>query len=97
MVMLRMALTNAGKQDIGKFRASQGIRQAYLVDAAQGKKYEVMRDANGTALATGMEFDRIPPGGRYDMFAQFPAPPVTTAMNVYFQGAPPLLDVPLEP
>ncbi len=94
MVMLRVTVTNTGTEDIPGPPARGALASSYLVDPAQQKKYEVVRDATGQPLASEIELLPIKAGAKRDFFAQFPAPPpTTTKMSVYFGGTSPIIDV----
>ena len=96
MLMLRLALIADGGKDINNIFAQSALRETYLVDPAQQKKYEVMKDAIGNALIGGIGHQNIKAGERVVVFAQFPAPPTTTTrMNIYFGEFPPIMDVPI--
>ncbi len=58
---------------------------AYLVDKVGKKKYLVLRDTDGRCLCTKFT-GGFQPGGEKTFFAQFPAPPATSA-KVDFQIA----------
>ena len=94
MLLLRLALI-VGEKKVSSVYAGSAVRDTYLVDPAQQKKYEVMKDESSSALASQISTDLMP-GERHIVFAQFSAPPpTTTTMNIYFGGKMPIMDVPI--
>jgi hypothetical protein len=72
------------------------ISGTYLIDPANQKKYEVMRDGNNNPICTRVS-GRISSGQTVTMSAQFSAPPPSTkTMNVYFPQAGSFIDVPIQ-
>lgn len=96
MIMLRVAVTNNGTQDIPDVYGHNVLTDSYLVDTTQQKKYQVVKDAQYKALASDMLSMSIGSGQTRQGFAQFPAPPpTTTSVVLYAPGATPLFNVPV--
>ena len=105
VVTLRLRLVNGSAE---AFDASCDMREpqandscgefsgAYLLDAANKKKYLVVRDGEKKCVCSGIE--AIEPGGKMNIWATYPAPPpgVTTVTVVVPQFEPiesvPILD-----
>jgi hypothetical protein len=72
------------------------ISATYLIDPANQKKYEVMRDGSNNPICTRVS-SKIGFGQTVSMSAQFSAPPPTTkTMHVYFPQAGSFNDVPIQ-
>jgi hypothetical protein len=77
--------------------------QCYLMDAAAGKKYEVLKDENKTYIA-GLRsgypdrwYDHIQPGGDMLIWMKFPAPPAEVkAITLQLPGVPPFDDLAIQ-
>jgi len=98
-VLLRLAVTNTGRQNIqlALLNVTRNER-IYVVDAQEQKKAYPLEDANGKAIATnGLSLSSLEPDQTIEVFAQFPAPAATTQqLSVYFPGASaPIADVPI--
>lgn len=80
-VTLRMRLHNDAAKNAEA--ATINYDKTYLLDAAAGKKYEVLKDDKNSAIAainyggTGWR-DNIAPGQSQLIWIKFPAPPATT-------------------
>ncbi|MFB8084108.1 hypothetical protein [Streptomyces sp. NPDC055992] len=60
-----------------------------LVDSVGKKRYYVLRDTDNRPLTTSNYTSNIDPGKSLNFFAQFPAPPSTTAkVDLQFPGFP---------
>lgn len=106
MLLLRMNITNTSGKDISpgydftKERSWDfnvgAISGVYVVDANAQKKYEVMRDAKGTALASKID-PALKPNETREVYVQLPAPPATTQrLTIYFpKTTSPIFDVPI--
>jgi hypothetical protein len=77
--------------------------QCYLMDAAAGKKYEVLKDQNTNYIAglrsgyTDRWYENIPPGGDMLIWMKFPAPPATVkAITLQLPGVPPFDDLAIQ-
>jgi hypothetical protein len=73
------------------------------MDAAGGKKYEVLKDENGShiaALNPGWKerwYDDVPPGQSLTVWVKFPAPPAEVkAVTLQIPGVPPFEDLPIQ-
>jgi hypothetical protein len=77
--------------------------EAYLMDAAAGKKYSVLKDENGSfiaALSSGWKerwSETIPPGQGTVIWAKFPAPPLEVkAVTFQIPGVTPFDDLAIQ-
>ena len=77
--------------------------EAYLMDAAAGKKYSVLKDENGSyiaALRQGWKdrwYDHIPAGQDMVVWMKFPAPPADVkAVTLQLPGVPPFDDLAIQ-
>jgi len=77
--------------------------EAYLMDAAAGKKYSVLKDENGSyiaALRQGWKdrwYDKIPAGQDMVVWMKFPAPPAEVkAITLQLPGVPPFDDLAIQ-
>ena len=67
---------------------------AYLLDAANKKKYLVVRDTAGACVCSGV--DDLEDGKKMNIWATYPAPPAeTTAMTVVVPLFEPIEGVPI--
>jgi hypothetical protein len=98
-VLLRLAVTNTGRQNIQfSFLNVTPNESIYIVDAQEQKKAYPLEDANGKAVATdGLSLSSLEPEQTVEVFAQFPAPaPTTQQLSIYFPGtSSPIADVPI--
>ena len=76
---------------------------AYLMDAAAGKKYSVLKDENGAyiaALRQGWKdrwYEKVPAGQDMLIWAKFPAPPAEVkAVTFQLPGVPPFDDLAIQ-
>jgi hypothetical protein len=77
--------------------------EVYLMDLGAGKKYEVLKDENGSyiaALRQGWKdrwYDKLAPGKSYTLWMKFPAPsPDVKAVTLHIPGLPPFEDLPIQ-
>ena len=77
--------------------------ETYLMDAAGGKKYQVLQDETGSHIASlnpGWKerwYDKVPPGQSFTVWAKFPAPPAEVkTMTLQIPGVPPFEDLPIQ-
>ena len=77
--------------------------EVYVMDAAAGKKYEVLQDEKGhyiAALRSGWNdrwYQKLAPGETYTLWMKFPAPPPETrTVTLQVPGAPPFEDLPIQ-
>jgi hypothetical protein len=102
-VTLRLRLVNESGEE---FQASCEMREygandncgtfsgAYLLDAANKKKYLVVRDTQGTCVCSGV--DNLADGKKMNIWATYPAPPAdVTAMTVVVPQFEPIEGVPI--
>jgi outer membrane protein OmpA-like peptidoglycan-associated protein len=78
------------------------VRNAYLLDSGNRRKYEVARDQQQQPLCSetrelvGQSGEKLAPGTAIAMWATFPAPPESTkTVSVHLPFAPPFDDVPV--
>ncbi len=96
---LRMTLVNSGSEGVWSVGAQSALDETYLVDSAQQKKYEVIRESGfaGKHLSSQIYLNpNLKPGARMDVWAQFPSSPSPT-MHVHFRDAAPIMNVPVTP
>jgi len=77
--------------------------EVYLMDAAAGKKYEVLRDEEGTYIAglrSGWKdrwYQKLEPGQTYTVWMKFPAPPPEVrTVTLQVPGMPPFEELPIQ-
>lgn len=95
---LRFQLLNDGEGTLKTY----GILGEYfmldhvtLIDAANKKKYLVVKDSAGTCLCSELKSDVVK-GSRFNLWAKFPAPPDTVkAITVIVPGFEPIEAVPI--
>ena len=104
VLLMKLAVTNRGaapltpRQDFsgdGNPTDDNKISAVYVVDPNGRRKYTVLRDAQNAPLCSVVQ-PPIAPGETRNVFAQFAAPPTTSsAVDVYFPKASPVLGVPM--
>ena len=102
-VTLNFKYTNGGDEETSINKLADMHKKdlenaIYFVDNENKKKYLVVRDAEGKALAADLDWNatKMPPGKSKKAWAKFPAPPAdVNAVTVYLPGAPPFEDVPV--
>lgn len=79
------------------------LGDAYVMDAAAGKKYQVLKDEKGTYIAalypgwSDRWWTKIAPGAQSIFWMKFPAPPAEVrAVTLQLPGVPPFEDVPIQ-
>jgi hypothetical protein len=100
---LKMTLVNESGADFDgscEMREEGGVDScgvfsgAYLLDAANAKKYLVVRDSDGQCVCSGI--DSVPPGESLNLWATYPAPPAeVTTVTVIVPQFEPLEGVPV--
>lgn len=77
--------------------------KSYVLDAAAGKKYEVLKDDGGSYIAALSSSyhdaynEDIPGGQSRVIWMKFAAPPATTkSATLQIEGAPPFEDLPIQ-
>ena len=66
------------------------------INTKSKKKYLVVKDAEGKALATNLKYFKLEPNGSKSGWVKVPAPPAEVQkISVYLPGAPPFEDVPI--
>lgn len=78
-------------------------KEVYVMDAAAGKKYEVLKDEKENYIAAlnpgwpARWYKRINPGESQTIWMKFPAPPPEVkAITLQLPGMPPFEDVPIQ-
>jgi hypothetical protein len=94
----KLRLRNGGPE-----RAEPDIRlpEVYLMDAANARKYEVLRDEKGAYIAslraggyTDRWYEYMDPGDQQVIWMKFPAPPAEVqAITLQLPGMPPFEDL----
>lgn len=94
---VRLAISNEADSKLPTFLAfGPGFGDIYLVDPAEQKKYEVLKEENLLRDTIASKINEIPAKQRVEIFMHFPAPPPTTSrVHIYVPGAAPMLDVPI--
>lgn len=89
----------------GSERVEPEIRlgDAYVMDAAAGKKYQVLKDEKGTYIAalypgwSDRWWGKLAAGEQATIWMKFPAPPAEVrAVTLQLPGVPPFEDVPIQ-
>jgi hypothetical protein len=91
-ITIKFKYTNSGsKTAVLNLRSDTIFAQAYYVDGKNKKKYLVVLDSQGNAVASNLHTaDSIEAGGSRGGWAKFPAPPAgVDKITVYLPGAPP--------
>ena len=74
----------------GQFSHDNVAERVYYVDTKNKKKYLVIKDSEGHALASNMKYLELEAGASKAGWLKLPAPPSdVTAIAVYLPGAPP--------
>jgi hypothetical protein len=97
-VKLRLRNTGGSDADVSMTDGPASFDNYYLT--AGDKKYFVLRDSEGKAIATndqdGYITARVKKDATYTWWAKFPAPPAdVTAVSFYTPIAPPFEDIPI--
>ncbi|MGH7818891.1 MAG: hypothetical protein ACREQ9_03885 [Candidatus Binatia bacterium] len=83
-------------REVGLSSTDNLIEHVYYVDAANKKKYLIVKDTQGKPLGTKLNLFSLKGGKSKAAWAKFPAPPADVkTISVYIPGAPPFEDVPL--
>lgn len=100
-ITIKFKYTNNGSKEanisqLGQFSGDNIAEYVYYVDAKNKKKYLVVKDAEGHAVASKITYLRLEAGGSRAGWAKFPAPPASVdKITVYLPGAPPFEGVPI--
>ena len=104
VLQVRMALTNRGSEpmqintelaDSSNASENGKISAVYVIDPNGRKRIPVLKDGSGRTLCSKID-PALSPGERRQVNAQFEAPPDTTsAFDLYFPKAQPILAVPI--
>jgi hypothetical protein len=102
-ITIKFKYTNKGSKaadisNLGNFSHDNVAEHAYYVDPGNKKKYLVVKDAEGKAVASNLKYFKLDPGGSRGGWAKFPAPPAgVSKISVYLPGAPPFEGVTIAP
>ena len=94
-IMLKWKYSNTGSKeaDITKLASLSHDNLAdhvYYIDPGNKKKYMVVKDAQGKAVASDLKYFKLEAGASRGGWAKFPAPPSSVSkIDVYMPGAPP--------
>ena len=94
-IMLKWKYSNTGSKeaDISKLASLSHDNLAdhvYYIDPGNKKKYMVVKDAKGKAVASDQKYLTLEAGSSRAGWAKFPAPPASVSkIDVYLPGAPP--------
>lgn len=94
-IMLKWKYSNTGSKeaDISKLASLSHDNLAdhvYYIDPGNKKKYMVVKDAKGKAVASDQKYLQLDAGASRGGWAKFPAPPASVSkIDVYLPGAPP--------
>lgn len=94
-VTIKWKYANSGSKevDISKLAALSHDNLAdhvYYIDSGNKKKYLVVKDAQGKAVASDQKYLTLAAGASRAGWAKFPAPPASvTKISIYLPGAPP--------
>jgi hypothetical protein len=94
-IMLKWKYSNTGSKeaDIAKLASLSHDNLAdhvYYIDPGNKKKYMVVKDAQGKAVASDLKYFKLEAGASRGGWAKFPAPPSSVSkIDVYMPGAPP--------
>ncbi|HKH45600.1 MAG TPA: hypothetical protein VKM72_13140 [Thermoanaerobaculia bacterium] len=96
----RVVLRNEGSAEA---EPDISYNEVYVMDLGAGKKYEVLKDENGSyiaALRQGYDnrwYKKLSPGETYTLWMKFPAPPPDVkAVTLQIPGLPPYEDLPIQ-
>ena len=94
-ITIKFKYTNSGSKvakisHLGQFGGDNVAEHVYYVDAKNKKKYLVVKDAEGNAVASKIKYLELEAGASRAGWAKFPAPPAgVDKITVYLPGAPP--------
>lgn len=94
-ITIKFKYTNSGAKaanvsQLGRFGGDSIAAHVYYVDGKNKKKYLVVKDAEGNAVASNLQYLDLQPGASRGGWAKFPAPPAgVDKISVYLPGAPP--------
>jgi hypothetical protein len=94
-VTIKFKYTNNGSKPVnvakeGQFSHDNIAEKVYYIDPKNKKKYLVIKDSEGHALASNMKYLELEAGASKAGWLKLPAPPPdVTAISVYLPGAPP--------
>ena len=94
-ITIKFKYINSGSKtanisQLGQFLAGNVAEHVYYIDSKNKKKYLVVKDAEGKAVASNMSSLQIEASASRSGWAKFPAPPANVdKISVYLPGAPP--------
>ena len=94
-ITIKFKYTNSGSKkaniaQLGQFGGDSISAHVYYVDGKNKKKYLVIKDAEGNAVASNLKYFELEPSASRGGWAKFPAPPAgVDKISVYLPGAPP--------
>lgn len=94
-ITIKFKYTNSGSKaanvsHLGRFGGDSIAAHVYYVDGKNKKKYLVVKDAEGNAVASNLQYLDLQAGASRGGWAKFPAPPAgVDKISVYLPGAPP--------
>lgn len=94
-ITIKFKYTNSGSKaanitSLGQFSHDNIATHVYYVDGKNKKKYLVVKDSEGNAVASTLRYLVIEAGASRGGWAKFPAPPTgVDKITVYLPGAPP--------
>jgi hypothetical protein len=94
-ITIKWKYTNSGSKEANMSQLAavshdNFAEHVYYVDPGNKKKYLVVKDAQGKAIASSLQYFSLQAGASRGGWAKFPAPPAgVTKITVYLPGAPP--------
>ncbi len=94
-ITIKFKYTNSGSKEaeiyqLANLSHDNLAEHVYYVDPGNKKKYLVVKDAQGKAVASNLQYLKLAAGASHGGWAKFPAPPAgVSKISVYLPGAPP--------
>ena len=101
MLTIKFKYINGNSKEVdisrlGQFGHDNMVEHVYYVDTKNKKKYLVVKDSEGKALGTNLQYFKLSPNGSKAGWGEFPEPPADVQkIAVYLPGVPPFEDVPI--
>ena len=101
MLTIKFKYINGNSKEVdinrlGRFNHDNMVDHVYYVDTKNKKKYLVVKDAEGKALGTNLQYFKLSPNESKAAWGKFPEPPADVQkIAVYLPGVPPFEDVPI--
>jgi hypothetical protein len=92
---IKLKYTNNGSKPVnvskeGQFTSENVAEKVYYIDPKNKKKYLVIKDSEGHAVASNMKYLELEAGASKAGWLKLPAPPADVkTITVYLPGAPP--------